>query len=72
MSKLFKIEMKFYKGFYVEANSQDEALAMDCVEDQQGWHGRKPELEHDETTAVEVTATPLNCGVCASTSLGVS
>ncbi len=54
MSKLYRIEMKFYKCFYVEANSQDEALAMDCVDDQQNSNfGRAVELEHDETTARE-------------------
>lgn len=53
--KLFRVTIKAYKSFYVEAENQDDALAHSVVEDEQdpNWRGRF-EFEHDSTDADEL------------------
>lgn len=53
--KLFEIQITAYKTFYVEAESQEDALEKDVVDDEQGRFGNY-DWEHDTTTARELGA----------------
>jgi len=52
--KLFEITMTAYKTFYVEAETQEDALKHDAVDREQGSIGDHIDWDHNETTAEEI------------------
>lgn len=54
--KLYEIQMKAFKVFYVEADSQEAALNSAAVDDESSVRGGGIDWEHGETRAEAVTS----------------
>ena len=52
--KLFEITIEAYKHFYVQAESEEDALEMEVVDDETSFHFGKADWEHESTRADEV------------------